>query len=288
MTHKTYYRVFKGTPGSLTDITTGTLDYHDTSTSIDITSSQYIYIGMLYPTNFLYYIKQAPNTNASVLSIQLWDGSEWVEAVDVRDGTSSGGKTLAIDGWIGWTPNKSKNWVREDTIGVDDTVNITGFDGHYIYDLYWIRLKVSADLSNGTKEYWIGHMYAEDEDIHTEYPDFARSDFMSAYESGKTDWNEQLIRSSELVTNDLIKRGIMLGEGQVMAKETFMPAAVARCAAMIYGAMGPAYIERRDYAMKEYFDRLNEGIRYIDSNMNGRLDLETESGFRQTTVLRRG
>jgi hypothetical protein len=70
------------------------------------------------------------NTNASVLTVQYWNGAAWYAAPNALDGTAVGGKTLAVGGTIEF--DLPGDWAQS-------TANsITA---------YYIRLSVSATLS---------------------------------------------------------------------------------------------------------------------------------------------
>lgn len=70
------------------------------------------------------------NTNASVLTVEYWNGSAWTAVDNLTDGSSFGGKTISVNGLI--TYNFPNDWVKSTIDGVE---------------AYHIRLSVSAVLS---------------------------------------------------------------------------------------------------------------------------------------------
>jgi len=70
------------------------------------------------------------NTNVSALTIEYWDGANWIQAADLRDGTSNGGRTFNVNGII--TFRFPDNWEKNTIDGVE---------------AYHVRLSVSAALS---------------------------------------------------------------------------------------------------------------------------------------------
>lgn len=74
------------------------------------------------------------NGNAAILAAEYWDGSAWVTLDIDSDGTASSGATLAQSGDIKW--GIPRDWAKK-SLGTLGT-------------LYWVRLNVSAVLSNPT------------------------------------------------------------------------------------------------------------------------------------------
>ena len=102
-----------------------TLDALDTNANGD-----YIIIGSKIPFQAIYCdMNTDVNSNASVLTVEYWDGS-WTGVTNMVDNTSSAGKTFGQDGAIYW--ELPSDWVVS-------TINSN--------ELYYVKLSVSAALS---------------------------------------------------------------------------------------------------------------------------------------------
>jgi len=76
------------------------------------------------------------NANASVLTVEYWNGAAWVAVANMVDGTTvAAGKTMSGDGQITWT-DPGVGWVQSAINGIT---------------AYWVRLSVSAALSANVK-----------------------------------------------------------------------------------------------------------------------------------------
>ncbi len=100
-------------------------------------TSEYIDIGLEERTCGLYikmFEQEAGkvNTNASVMTVEYWNGEEYTAVVGLHDGTASGGKTLAQTGTVSWDPPAA---------GQEKVKN------EYGMKLYYCRITVSANLS---------------------------------------------------------------------------------------------------------------------------------------------
>ena len=108
-----------------------------------------LYLGSNLPFNHRYLYFSTPNDEACVIaSIAVWDGKEFLNAVDVIDETESGGKTFAQSGKISWTPSKHEGWAREDTN--NNGHEITGLSTLTIYDLYWLKITFTGTMNVAT------------------------------------------------------------------------------------------------------------------------------------------
>lgn len=230
-------------------------------------TTDYLYIGSDLPFNHRYFQVSTANTTASVMSVQIWDGNSWADAVDVIDQTSASGKTLAQSGIISWARDRDSSWGQEST-----TENVTGLTSLKIYDLYWVRLKVSASLSATTALSYVGHRFATDDELGGYYPDLVQSDVMTAFETGKTDWNEQHVLAAEEIIQDIRRKRIAWNRNQVLDWEQFAPAAVHKVASIIMAGFGNDYKEARVSVLADYAKAMNLKIFTVDQDEDGRAD----------------
>lgn len=230
-----------------------------------------LYIGSDMPFNHRYFDIGTGNANAGTIQkIEYWVANQWIEAVDILDETHNGTATMAQSGIVTFVPDKDYTWNRGDTVDNNATV-ITGLGSVTIYDLYWARFTFSADFSIGTTIKYIGHKFASDDDVATAYPDLVRSDVLDHFETGKTDWNEQLIAASEIIVRDLKKKGIIKSGNQILNAGIFKDACVHKLAEIVYNGFGKDYVEQRREAMKQYESALNLSLFQVDSDKNALL-----------------
>lgn len=114
-----------------------------------------LYVGSHVPFRGVRVDVDAANGNASVLTVNYWNGSAWVD-ITATDNTASGGATLAVDGTITWTvPTAwSANSLRNiAALAGDDSdlANTVTFQGAERI-LYWTRWEVSAALDASTTQ----------------------------------------------------------------------------------------------------------------------------------------
>lgn len=260
-------RVIYSDDGVLSDLTYPLMDFYSSTQAFSfVAADDNLYIGSLLPFNNVYIgMGSVVNATASVMSIKIWDGSAWNSAVEVYDGTSSGGKSLAQSGIVRFVPNKDKSWSME------DTTTITELSGVTIYDRYWIQLSFSADLTANVALNWIGNIFSTDSDLDAEFPDLVRSNVMVAFKTGKTNWNDQHQLAAIIIEKDLISKGKIQNSNQILTIEDLTLAAVQKVAAIIYNALGDDYTDQFIAAEKEYRVRLSKSYVKVDTNGDARL-----------------
>lgn len=130
-----YHRVdrclyYAGSAGSYTDYT-DEANFDDHVPVDGMTTQDYLYVGMGGErfAGLQIDIGSNPNANTATLAVEYWNGYSWVSA-GATDRTVATGKTLAQDGLISWP--WPIDW---------DRCLING------ERLYWVRLKVSSNLS---------------------------------------------------------------------------------------------------------------------------------------------
>ena len=230
-----------------------------------------IYIGSDLPFNHRYIYISTANDQASVVSVAIWDGTQWVSAVDVQDETSSGGVSLAQSGIISWSTDKDSFWDYEDT-----SENITAISSLKIYNLYWVRLTFSADLKATTALKYVGHKFAKDGDLAPlGYSDLNTSDVKTAFETGKTTWDDQHIAAGEQVVRYLQQKHLTRSANQIFDWKVFNEPAIHKVAEIIYSSFGSDYEERRKLAEAKFYKSMNTGgVLRLDRNADGHADIE--------------
>jgi hypothetical protein len=247
---------------ALNDITTG-------NATIDIVAAQdKLYIGSDLPFNHRHFQVAVANTAvAAIGTIEIWNGNEWVAAVDVVDQTSVAGKTMAQSGIVSWTVARNASWGREDT-----TEDIPTLATLKIYDFYWSRLTFSANLSATTALSYVGHRFANDDNLSPMYPELMRAEILDAFKTGKTDWNEQHLLAAEEIIQDIRQKKIAWNRNQILDWGQFNLAGIHRVAVLIMRAFGDDYRDNRAAAFQDYHKAMNLKVFTIDRNEDGRLD----------------
>lgn len=232
-----------------------------------IASEDYIYIGSIVPFNHLYIDVKTANTTTSSLTIEVYNNNVWESCVDILDNTSVSGKTLAQSGIVQFALDYLKGWSYESYSN-----DIPELANTKLFDMYWLRIGVSASLAITTSINYIGHKFCTANDLYSLYPLLNNAGLLEAYKTGKTSWDEQILISSEFIIRDLIGRGIIKSGGQIFDYQRFKHPCIYKTAEVVLGAFGSAYNDERNDARKAYSDNINSGRFNIDNKKDGRLD----------------
>lgn len=253
---------------TLNDLSINLNNSHSGTETLAIVSAQdSIYIGSDMPFNHRYFQVSTANDQASVVSISLWDGSTWNSAVEVLDQTSVSGVTFARSGIISWVPDRDEVWQY-----ARSTEDISDLSTLKIYDYYWAKFTFSGDLKTTTALSYIGHKFSNDEDLKAYYPDLSKSDVLSAFESGKTEWNEQHIAAAEEIVKHLRKKQIVWSENQILDWQQFNLASIHKVASIVFRSFGENYKDEKIDAEAEYAKAMNMQVFNVDKNRNARLE----------------
>lgn len=274
-------RLFYSDNGTLSDWTISLGDYKSGTTVASIVPAEdYLYVGAVAPFNHLY-LKLGTIVNAlsGSISIEYWDGNSWHEVIETIDETSG----LAQSGFVTWVPDRQSVWHRSNT-NLDGQA-ITGLTSLQIYDLYWARLKFTGTFTPAIDFSWAGQKFSDDNDLGSEFPDLVRSATKTAFEAGKTNYEEQAVRAAELIVQDMIKENIIWSKNQILSRDEFKLMSVSKVAEMIFNAFGDDYLDQKTAARNEYQSRFKKVIFSIDRNQDGALSVG-EQQFRQGFMTR--
>jgi hypothetical protein len=261
---------------TLRDLSINLNDLYAGNGTLDIVAAQdKVFIGSDMPFNHRYFCLATANDQASVVSVDIWDGSTWRAAVDVLDQTKdANGKTLAQTGIISWAVDKDYGWGFEET-----TEDISDLSTLKIYNMYWVRLSFSADLKATTALSYVGHKFANDSQLEGYYPDLNRSALKTAFKAAKTTWDDQHVLAAEEIIRDLRKKKVILSRNQILDFESFNDAAVHKCAEIIMRGLGDDYAENRASAIEDYKEALDKVYFPVDKDGDGKLDTEERTGY---------
>lgn len=281
-------RVIWSDNGTLKDVS-DLLNNHisGTQTLPIVAAEDYIYLGSEAPFNHRWIEVGTVNTADCRITVALWDGATWRNAVETIDLTlnSAGTKTLSESGILAWVPDKNlPTWSRDDTRDTSSNI-ITGLGNVTIYNLYWARLQFSADLLAGTTIGFIGHKFANDEDLYSLYPEFNTSEAKTRFKTGLTTFDQVHFEAAKAVIRDLKSQDVITSGNQLLEWETFRIPAIHKAAELIYNAYGLDYDEDRKLARTNYKEGLNVDLFNVDVNENASLDIK-ELSFRTGRMLR--
>ncbi len=261
-----YIRIFKEASG-LIDMS---LDNQDESATIDaaITTSQYIYVAQKLPfTNMFMWIDTA-NTTTATMSIEYWNGTEWKDAVDVLDGTLSGGKTLARSGNVQFSLAKDHGW--QPVWDPTDSNAPAALSTTRIYDCYWIRIAPSATLTTGATLKEVTYAFTATQELKNY--DVEIDGYMASFETGKTDWIKEIITASKLLVLDFRRLGLIVHQGQIIELTDVSVPCALKTIMLIYSNLGPSYKDKIDSMKKEYDNAMNIRRFTVDANADGKLE----------------
>lgn len=265
-----YIRTFDADDGTLTDLS---LDNQDESSTLPfdlVFSEDYYYIAQFFPfNNFFVQIDTANDVTASI-TLEYYDGTSWREAVDVLDGTSTSGVSLAKSGVIQFSPNNSFRWAR--TVDTTDSTAPTALNSITTYNMYWLRMKFSDTLKVTTAIKRITYAFTLHQQIDN--LDTTVDEYLTDFVANKTSWNDEIVTCSMQVVADLKRKGLILNVGQILVLEDVSMATDWKTLMHIYRNLGGDYKTKFDAAKIEYdsaldlkrftFDKDNDA--FIDRN----------------------
>jgi hypothetical protein len=258
-------RVIFSDNGVLSDITVQMSDPLERSFTVSINAAQdALYIASSVPFNHKWFeLGAQKNDVVASVSVELWNNSEWQPAVDILDYTSVNGKTFYRGGAIQFaTDIETGGWTRERL-----SADVTGIDSLSIYEMYWMRMKWSTNLTASIPIVYIGNRFSEDIDLYAEYPDLNNASLKTAWEVGKTTWDEQHALAADYIVQQLISGSIIWDRGQIMDWLLFKPASVHKTAEIIYGGFGPQMAENKKMARDAYENAI--ALKYFNVDKSG-------------------
>jgi len=270
-----WIRVFYSDNGVLTDFSIEAQNNADTIPLELVAGQDYVYVGQYFPFNNLFFQLDTANTVASVMSAQYWDGKVWRDAVDFIDSTKLLGKTLARNGVIQWSPDRQYSWLKtEDTTDRGAPTELSTLE---IYELHWMRLKVSVNLSAGTIVKDLGYAFTANHMLSSIDPEI--NEYLVPWGGvSKTNWDEQIQLASTHVVADLRSRGLIVAPGNVLRFDDVSLATAYRTLQVIYSRLGEAFDARKQDAQDNYEKLLNLKGFTFDTNRNGLAEKQEIAG----------
>lgn len=266
-------RVILSNNGTLTDVSLEMLNFSSEEVTIpEIAAEDSIYIGSELRFNHRFFeLGTTVNALSSNLIVELYDGNNFVSAnaVDLIDQTKTSGAAFSRSGVFQWTLDEGEVWLRRDT----DDMDTTELSNLKIFNLYWMRIRYSNDLTSGIKMKYIGHKFSTDEDLGTLYPETKRQDIKDAFNNGisKANWDEQSFSAAEEMVDDLKQKDLIFSSNQIIDWKQLKRASIHKTAKLVYSGFGKDYEDLVKRAMKEYSNAINFFYANFDKDNNTRL-----------------
>lgn len=267
-------RIFFKDGSNIVEISKQINKYKSDTYMLTMTSSDAIYIATDFPLNHLFIkMGEVVNESASEMIIDYWSSQGWLPVVNHNDYTEA----FSQSGFVEFTPDRNHYWLRENTNSNGQSVD--GLETITVYDKYWVRIQFTNNLDAGIDLEWIGNLFSDDSDLFAEYPIFNDQSFLTSFEAGKVNWEEQHVKAASLIIQDLNRKKIIIGPEQILDRSILLPASVCKTAEIIFNAFGNDYSQQRLIAKEEYERRIDLSRYSVDVNNNG---IEDESDIMAT------
>lgn len=250
------------------DISDALNDHRADTSTFTLEDTGYIYVGQFLPFNSRYFDVTTANVNTANLSVEIWNGNEFISTVDVRDRTDA----LQKSGYLTWRIDRDEaGWACDDT---DDITELSS--GPRIYRFHWLRISTDTTLTAAEINY-LGNLFSTDNEMYSYYPALdnqkTRDQWELASPGAKTDWLEQGFMASENIVRDLKSRNMILESGQILDAESFNTANIHMQAAIIFAGLGGrGFEEDRKEAQKAYEKSMSLARKNIDRDTDGKLE----------------
>lgn len=236
----------------------------------NFSTTEYLYIGQHYAFNNFFLEMGTVNAVVSNLSVDYWDGRAWRAAVDILDGTSLAGATLGRTGVVQFSPDTNFSWTRiNDTSDEDATF---GLESLNIYNMFWLRVKVSVNLTAGTNIKHLSYAFTNDRMLKSIDPEIDQ--YLSAWGgAGKLNWVEQIRLGSQHVIMDLKARSLVSSNAQILRFDDVSLAAAYRTLLQIYAPFGEGFKDKRAWAQAQYTSSMDVKNFSFDRNNDAELSM---------------
>lgn len=227
-----------------------------------------LYIGRPYAFNYLYLQMATGNATAAGMSVSYWDAiaSAWKPFSDLTDETDA----LAKSGFVHWKESVdlasgvSINWAKKAPAAVSGLESLTTKQ-----ELFWIRIKLSADASAGTSIQAIKTLLSDDRLMEVAFPEILRY-----LPNGETSFLKQHELAKDAIVNYLIVKGLISYEEQLKNPEDWMLAATYKCIELVLApiAGNPELAAVKNDMATKAKDHMLMSAASIDTNKNQVLD----------------
>lgn len=225
-----------------------------------LTTTDELFIGFhgKFASRFIQ-IGTVPNAASAVLSVEYWNGTTWAAVDDLLDQTSVGGKPLARSGFVSWV-NKP-DWVASIRADIDPDVS-----------LFWVRLKVSADLTLNATLSSVLNTFCDDTLLRAYFPELITdSNYLPV---GQENFLPQYIEAKNLVVLRLKQRKEIQHESDIIDVNDVSIAATYASAMLILQSIATSDDVEKLLAIatKGFNNELDEIDFSVDENGDGIID----------------
>lgn len=237
-----------------TDITRATDTPSSVTSALVLLTTDALYLAYKKPFASRYFQFGTLNVNAATLTVEYWNGSDFAAVEDIIDQTQG----FTANGFVAWV-NKT-DWQTRQVAPWADA------------ELYWLRIKVSANLSAGTTIQAILNLFTDDDLLSRHYPELVSN--TSYLPPGKTNFLEQHVAAADMVITRLKQDQIILDEAQIIDPNQVALSAVHFLAFVILNPIVTTTEERErtDRAKRDGNAELNKVRISLDLNEDGRID----------------
>lgn len=257
--------------GSFVDFTDDMTTYLRDSQVIDLVNAEdYLYFGLYKPFSMVYAELSVINEIPADFTIEYYNGSSWVSAVNGVDYT----KGFTRSGFISWDLDQT-GW-SEVTVDTETA--------------YWIRVKTNTALSATTALQGLNLVYANDLDMQEGYytvndllPEYALS-FISFHQAARNEIIQQLRNNGDYTINGDLTKWDLLKPDQVRE------AAKWKALELLFFSCSNEVDDKYDILSKDartkYTTAMNLYLKSIDKNDDGVLSPDEEFNITTTMVYR--
>jgi hypothetical protein len=271
-------RVFLSKSGVFEDITYEVSEFLELSETLELQANDYIYLATEAPFNSRYFHFLTPNDVAVGFDVQIYDGNQWFDAVDLIDETKgltqSGQIRFAIDLY-----GERNAW------GLSDSKDVTDVPADVnVFQKYWMRVKVLSTLHLSTSLSFLGLKFSTDADLFSIYPELRNTSLMNAWKTGKANWNEEHFSAADHIIMKLRDMGVIGTRSgfKIMDTQYIKLPSIHKCAEIVFTGLGPAYKDRAELAHGKFLDAMNMKYFNVDINGDGQLskyERRAKTGF---------
>lgn len=241
-----------------TETTEKTNTVASSALAFPMTTSDFFYLGFKERFTTRYFYFSTANINVCALTVEYWNGSAWAAVEDLVDQTLG----FTRSGFISWINNT--DWHTSTQAPINDL------------KLYWIRVKVSANLSAGTQLQALLNLFSDDVLLRAYYPEIV--DDSRYLPPGRTDFIEQHKAAKDLVVLRLTQMKSIEKESQIIEVNEVAVAATHACAYLILNpiAVDESTRLRRDKAFDDFNLELKQMQASFDLDEDGVIDSTEE------------
>lgn len=223
--------------------------------TINIGTSDALYIGFKAPFASRYFHLSTLNAVSNTLSVYYWNGTEYAAVSDLIDQTAG----FTVSGFISWV--NETDWEKSTQSPVEE-------------ELYWIKIVPGATLTTGTALQCVVNIFSDANILRAYYPELITD--TRYLPDSRTDFIEQYVAAKDLVVTRLKQDKLITDESQIIDINEVAIASVHATAWIILNplALTPEERERVGAIWDKFNQELNEVPIDIDADNSGTIDEE--------------